>query len=100
MDDEIKKKYTVRKEELLKQIESFEKIQKSEEWETLNSLVFSKAVRSIERQILNQATSKEINLNELYRLQGEWVWAKHYADLAIFTEKLKKELDNINQQLK
>lgn len=100
MDAELKKKYTERKDELVKEIESFEKIQKSEEWTIVNSLIFSKALKSIERQMLSASTAKEISVNELYRLQGEWTWAKHYSDLSTLTEQLKKELDNINKQLK
>ncbi len=100
MDAESKKKYTEKKLELEKQIESFEKIQQSKEWETVTSLVFSKVLAGIERQIVNQATAKEINTNELYRLQGEWAWARHYCDFATFTESLKKQLEEINKIIK
>lgn len=86
--------------ELVKVIEAFAKLENSEEWGTLKELVFNNTVTSIERQILNKALASQIDVNELYKLQGEWVWAKQYADVSRFTENLKKQIENIKNKLK
>lgn len=85
--------------ELIQIIESFEKLEKSKEWETVKELVFEKSLLSIERQIMNEALAKEINISKLYKLQGEWVWAKQYNDVNRFTESLKKQLADIKKRL-
>jgi hypothetical protein len=89
-----------RRIELVKIIESFENLEKSKEWATLKELVFSKSAASIERQILIESLASKIDTNKLYKLQGEYVWARHYNDVGRFVETLKKELDNVNKKIK
>lgn len=103
MEEEItaeeKDKLLHRQTELIKIIESFEKLDKSKEWETVNELVFEKSLQAIERQLLNESLAPEINMNKLYKLQGEWVWAKQYNDINRFTATLKKQLVEIKKRL-
>lgn len=100
MDEQTKVKYEEKRVELVKVIESFENLEKSKEWEVIKELVFNPSLKSIERQILNEAVTKEINVNNLYKLQGEWAWAKQYSDTNRFIETLKKQLVEINKKIK
>lgn len=86
--------------ELVRVITAFESLEKSKEWETLTELVFKNSLASIERQILNEALSKEINTGALYKLQGEWVWAKQYNEPERFISTLKQQLEGIKNKLK
>jgi hypothetical protein len=84
---------------LLKVVEALSRLDKSKEWETLRDLVFSKSLVAIERQLLNETLSKEVNMNKIYRLQGEWAWAKQFTDVDRFIETLKKQLEEIKKRL-
>lgn len=86
--------------ELIRVIEGFEKLKTSKEWETLNELIFSKSLKAIERQLLNETLAPEISIEKLYKLQGEWVWAKQYTELDRFMETLKRQLEEIKKRLK
>jgi hypothetical protein len=88
-----------KREELVKIVESFERLEKSKEWQTLKELVFSKSVTAIERQLLHESLATEIDPNKLYRLQGEWSWARQYNDTGRFIETLKKQLADIKSKL-
>ncbi len=85
---------------LAKVIESFERLNESKEWEILKELVFDKSLASIKKQLLNATLAPEINTNKLYRLQGEWAWAKKFNDINGYVDSLKKELLEINKRLK
>ena len=85
---------------LVKIVKAFDALEKSEEWTTVKELVFSKSLEAIERQIKAEALQKEVNIHNLYKLQGEWVWAKQYAEPHQFIENLKKQLEEIKRRLK
>lgn len=99
MSDESKAILREEQNRLIKIIESLSSLDKSEEWSTLKELVFNKSLHSIERQIMSATLSEEIDLNKLYKLQGEWVWAKQFTDTNRFTETLKKQLQDIKKRL-
>lgn len=86
--------------QLLRQLDALAKLDEREEWQTLKELVFNKSVASIERQQLLEAQAKEISLPKLYKLQGEWEWAKRYSDVDRFADSLKKQLKEIKSLLK
>ena len=100
LTDEVKVLLGEKQTELIKIIEALAKLDKSKEWATLKELVFDKSLEGIERQILNEAASPKINTDKLYRLQGEWAWAKQYNDVNKFGEALKKQLSDIKERLK
>lgn len=85
---------------LIRLIEALEKLESNKEWKVVRELVFDKSVTAIERQMQNEALNKEINTNALYKLQGEWVWAKQYSDVDRFVSTLKKQLEDIKNRLK
>jgi len=100
MDEDNKVKLREIQNNLVRLIESYVALDKNADWKVLQELVFEKSLASIERQILNEALAKEINLNELYKLQGEWVWAKQNLDTNRVVSTLKIQLEDIKTKLK
>ena len=72
---------------------------KNKHWLILKELVFDKQVAKLERLLLAEAKSPEVQIENIYKLQGELTWAKRYADLSKFAEQLKKELEGIKQKI-
>lgn len=97
--EERKAKLRERQNELVRLLEALAKLDKSEEWHILKELVFDKSVTLIERQLLNESLAKEIDTNKLYKLQGEWAWAKQYGDVNRFADTLKIQLEEIKKIL-
>lgn len=85
---------------LLRLVEALVVLDKTKEWTTLKELVFDKSVKAIERQMLNECLAPEVNTDKIYRLQGEYAWAKQYSDIDKFVEMLKKQLEEIKTKLK
>ena len=85
---------------LVRLIEALVRLDTNEDWLTLKELVFEKSLASVERQLLNESLSKTIDPNKLYKLQGEWVWAKQNVDSNRFIETLKIQLEDIKSKLK
>jgi len=98
--EEVKVMLRERQTELVKLIEALSKLENSKEWETLKNLVFDKSLANIEKQILNTALAKKIDTDALYKLQGEWAWAKQYNDVGRFGGALKEQLVEIKRKLK
>ena len=65
------------------------------DWLTLQELHFSKEEERVNRLLLSEVSKSEIDLNGVYRLQGERIWAKRYADLRILARLLEKQLKNL-----
>ena len=86
--------------ELIRVIEALGVLEKSKEWETVRELVYDKSLASIERQILQAALAQTISVEVLYRLQGEYAWAKQYNDIPRFIQTLTQQLQNIKMRLK
>ena len=86
--------------ELIEIIEAFNFLEQSEEWNTVKKLVYSKSLASIERQLMSEAQKFPIQTDKLYKLQGEWEWAKRFSDTSRHIDALKKQLAGIKQQLK
>lgn len=84
---------------LIKIAEAFDKLEKTEEWNTIKELVFDKSLESIERQIKNECLAENINLNKLYKLQGEWTSVKRLYDVDRFSENIKRTLQEIKKKL-
>lgn len=100
LDETTKERLEIKRTELVKIVEAFERLDKSEEWSTLKELVFSKSLEGIERQLLIEALNEEVDVNKICRLQGEWKWAKQYNDLNRFIEITKSQLSDIKSKLK
>lgn len=95
-EDSLKDKQS----ELLKVLEALNGLEKNKDWQTLKELVYQKSLESVEAQMKSECLSTELNLPKLYRLQGEWSWAKQFTDIPAFAENVKKQLATIKQMLK
>lgn len=84
---------------LIKLLEAISRLETNEDWKILKELVFDKSLSSIERQLMNETINKEVNLNQIYKLQGEWVWAKQFSDVNRLFETYKKQLEDIKNKL-
>lgn len=85
-----------REQELIKLIEAFVRISKTEDWKILQELYYKPAVASIERQLLTESLSHKMDPEKLYRLQGEWERAMT-NDVDRVVGRLKAELQAIKQ---
>lgn len=90
---------TEREGELVKLIELLRKIDRSSEWRTLKEELFDGALKSLESRLASESKKSELNLPEIYRLQGQIRWANRYADLGKLAEVLRLELKGIQKQL-
>lgn len=98
--DEVKVKLREEQTRLVTILEAYAKLEGSKEWDSLKELVFKKSLEAIERQMMNEAVAIEIKPEKLYRLQGEWAWAKQYSDVGRFTDNVKRQLEEIKKRLK
>lgn len=98
---EVKEEYDAvpalrkRAQELSEIISALRAIQRSEYWKLLEKSVWNSLVSSLYKRMRNE---KEVA--ELYRLQGQVLWAEKYANLKGIEESFTKELDTITNKLK
>jgi hypothetical protein len=85
--------------EIVKIIEAINGINISENWKTLERYIFEDLVISLERRLNQEANKGEINAPEVYRLQGQLLWARKYADLNKLSEIYRSELLNVKKLL-
>jgi hypothetical protein len=100
LTDEIKVQLRAEQVRLVKIIEALIKLDGSKEWQVLKEEVFDKSKQAIERQLLNECLSTEVKEPKIYRLQGEYAWAKQFCETDRFVETLKKQLEEIKRKLK
>lgn len=86
--------------ELAQVLEAIKGVEAHRDWQKLKKLLLDGVVTTLERQTASEASKKEVNVPELYRLQGQLVWAKKYADLNKLGEFFKQQIENIKLQLK
>lgn len=85
------------KAKLTRIVEAIDGLLRNKDWQELNKLIFSEEEARIKRLLLVEAQKKEIDERTIYRLQGELIWAKRYADLAKFAKLLKYQLDSFKK---
>jgi hypothetical protein len=73
--------------ELLEIIEAIEKIGASAYWKLLQDKVFNGVMEALQNRIRS-----EKNPTEIYRLQGQIVWAEKYSDLSKLAQAYRNEL--------
>lgn len=88
-----------RQTDLIQIIEAFASLEKNEAWTVIKNLVYDKSLASIERQILIQSLTQEVSIEKIYKLQGEWAWAKQFSNPIQFVDLLKKQLTEIKKKL-
>lgn len=88
-----------RQAELTKIIEAINSLAKQPEWQSLKELVFDGLVEKLEKSLQQEAKKTELLPAEIYRLQGQLLWAKRYSDLYKLAEAYKLELNNLTKKL-
>lgn len=96
--EQVQTQYQQRYNELVKVIESFEKLDKTREWATLKELVFDKELISIDRQLLLASMEFPLDTAKLYKLQGERKQIMKY-DIDSYIKTLKKQLADIKLKI-
>lgn len=86
--------------ELSQVVEAINRVEQSSDWQKLKRLTLDGVLANLEHQLLKQMMQKEINLPEVYRLQGQITWAKKYVDLKKLGEFFKLQIESIKNQLK
>lgn len=84
---------------LVKKIEVILGVVETEDWRTLKELIFDKEVEGLVKRLMSEAKAKEVNLPELYRLQGRLSEAKKNANLDELAKTLKVELENTRKMI-
>mgnify|MGYP001594622906 FL=1 len=85
---------------LIQLVEAINRVESSEDWQKLKVILLDEIVISLEKQLVKEADKKEINAPEIYRLQGQLVWARKYGDLKKLSDWYKFQIEGIRQQLK
>lgn len=83
---------------LTRLIEAINNLLTSRDWQVLQEFHFVPEESRLTRLLLLEAKKSEVELDEIYRLQGELKWAKRYADLKVFGKFLKNQLDKLKHE--
>lgn len=83
-----------REQEIIAIVESLRAVKSSQHWRNLQEKVFNGVLESLQSRIRS-----EKNPTEIYRLQGQIVWAEKYTDLNKLCQAYEVELQNIRKQL-
>lgn len=82
---------------LVRVIEAIGRVSESADWDILRTELFEPVSQTLERKLMSEVKSDKINEPEIYRLQGQLVWARKYSKLEDLREVLKVELSNIRK---
>lgn len=85
--------------ELVKVIESIQALEVTPEWQSLKELLFTGIVEKLEKRLKYESLKDELQLPEIYRLQGQLAWARKYSDLNKLVEAYKQELNGVTKEL-
>lgn len=85
--------------ELAQVIEAIHAVESSEDWQKLKRLVLDGVISTLERQLQREAKKDQVDTTSLYRLQGQLVWARKYADLSKLAEFFRTQMDNLKNQI-
>ena len=83
---------------LVRIIEAIARVKDSEDWHTLKSLVFNSSVEKLERRLQAESERLKLDDSEMYRLQGQLIWARKYADLDKLADAYRLELSNLRKK--
>ena len=87
--------YRKKATELTEIIEAIEAISQSNYWKLLQEKVFSGILESLQHRIRDEKDSKN-----LFRLQGQIVWAEKYSDFKKMAIAYRNQLENIKSKIK
>ena len=81
--------------ELTEIIEAIEAVSQSNYWKLLQEKVFSGVLESLQHRIRDEKDSKN-----LFRLQGQIIWAEKYSDFKKMATVYRNQLENIKSKIK
>ena len=85
--------------EIIQVIEAINGVTESDDWRKLKRLLLDGVVTTLEKHLMNETSKPDVNLPEVYRLQGQLAWAKKYTDLKKLSDWYKRQVENINNQI-
>lgn len=88
-----------REGELVKIIEAIGGVASSAEWSSLKTLVFQEVVEKLKKELFTEARKDTPDVLAMARINGQYTWAKKYADLDKLADSFRLELTNIRKQL-
>lgn len=80
-------------------VEALSRVEASDDWQKLKSFIFDDLVENLERKLISEASKKELDVAEVYRIQGQLTWAKKYADLKKLSDVYRQQTKNIKNQI-
>ena len=83
--------------ELTTLVETINRVESSEDWRKLKELFLDGIVDKLERQLKDEASKDEVDLPQVYRLQGQITWAKRYSNLKKISEEKRLEIENLKK---
>lgn len=78
-------------------IGALRKIQETQEWSSLKDELFDPLVKTLERELENEAKREEPDTLKLNRIAGQLKWAEKYSDLRKLETVFAVELTNIKK---
>ncbi len=88
-----------REAKLVRIIQAVLGLSQSQEWRTLKEQLFDEIGESIEKRLRAESTKEKLHTEEIYRLQGEYRWARRYADPVSLAKTYQDELSAIRKLL-
>lgn len=86
-----------RRAELVRILEALNALEQTQEWAVMRELVYGRELGTVDRLMSTESMAREVDLPELYRLQGRRALAARLCDLPRMAEGYKTELENINK---
>lgn len=96
--DNSAEKRRERETELVRIVEAIGTITQTAEWDSLRELVFDKSKENLESRLLNEVKKHDLNLPEIYRLQGQLESHKKHS-LDTLLVNAQAELINLRKRM-
>lgn len=84
---------------LVQMIEAIVSLSKTKEWSTLKTHVFDGVLDNLQKRMVSESYKMSLDEKEIYRLQGQIMWAKKYSNVEDLANVFRLELNNIRKQL-
>ncbi len=84
-----------RKSELTAIVEALKRVSSTSDWKTLKRLIFDGVVRTLQARLLEESSKHTVSDSELYRIQGQMLWARKFSDLDKLAEFFRKQVEGI-----
>lgn len=82
---------------LIRMIDAIKEFSGNLAWKTLHGEVYMPEIESLERRLMSEAKKSEVDIKEIYRLQGRLAEIKRF-NLESLLETFKVELENIKKR--